>query len=130
MRILFLDDDMIRTKQFVGNNVSHDVVAVETAQEAIDQLANPQSFDIIHLDHDLGELPFVTPKDKNTGMEVARWLCENPQVLESTQSIVIHSLNPAGRANMYAELMRRLSCVKNLSRLEIETVPFGWSREY
>jgi|WetSurMetagenome_2_1015567.scaffolds.fasta_scaffold02116_19 CheY-like chemotaxis protein len=98
LNILFLDDDPYRQKWF--KSMLPSAVCVWTAEDAIAELPG-QQWDFVFLDHDLGGEAYVDSKRPDTGMEVARWLREN-QV--SIATVVLHSMNPAGRANMKSAL--------------------------
>lgn len=101
MKVLFLDDDLIRHSKFKDNfgDDSNDITYVETAKEAIDALTY-QDFDSIFLDHDLGGTYFV-PSGDGTGYEVAEWIAKN---LTYKPIIIIHSMNPSGGVNMHHKL--------------------------
>lgn len=96
MRILVLDDDLNRLKQFGKNLIGHLVDMVTTAPETIN-LLKEKNYDILFLDHDLGGKAFV-PSGPGTGYEVACWLSENPS--RKPEKIYIHSFNPSGAKNM------------------------------
>lgn len=84
MNILFLDDDLNRCKKFKSNFPI--AVITHTAVDCINELKNNP--DIVFLDHDL-EGVFCNSEDKNTGMEVVRFLCKNKVDVK----IVVHSMN-------------------------------------
>jgi CheY-like chemotaxis protein len=96
MKILFLDDDQIRHQVFdsmiLSANSTAQVWHKYNAQETIDSL-EAQDFDMILLDHDLGE--------DLTGKIVATWIAEN---LAPGPVIVLHSWNFFGRADMEKSL--------------------------
>lgn len=96
MRVLILDDDMMRHKIFNQKLIGHVVTNVYTSKEAIDELEN-EDWDIVFLDHDLGGKIYVE-SGENTGYEVAQWLNNNPS--KQPKRIVIHSYNPTGAQNM------------------------------
>ena len=97
MNALILEDDQVKIKQFKQRMLEKGWVGtfVETANDAIKQLSD-HTFDIIFLDHDLGDEVYVSSDHKNTGAEVARWLSTNP----ISAQIIIHSLNPFGSKYM------------------------------
>jgi len=97
-RILVLDDSQERLNIFAQKLAKHDVVMVETATEAIEQLKN-NSFDMILLDHDLGNRAFVDSSEPNTGYQVAKFIV-NEDTNNKDVPIIIHSLNPVGSMNM------------------------------
>jgi CheY-like chemotaxis protein len=96
MRILVLDDSSERLKIFRKNLIGHTVDCVKTAREAIDML-DTNSFDLVSLDHDLGDKTMVT-SGPGTGYEVTEWLGANPD--KQPRMIFIHSFNPAGAQRM------------------------------
>jgi CheY-like chemotaxis protein len=98
MKVLFLDDDLNRHKQFKQHfgDESNSITYVETAEDAINALRSTQ-FDSIFLDHDLGGKYYVESTE-DTGWGVAKWIAEN---LEYKPIIILHSLNPVGAVRMY-----------------------------
>ena len=76
MKILILDDDWNRHKQFKKRFVGATTHHVETVGQCI--LALQMScWDALFLDHDLGGQQMVESGD-NTGYAVAVWLRDNP----------------------------------------------------
>lgn len=106
INILVLEDDPSRIVSFQnrfsemssGGKICH-AEYVDTAQECIEKLSS-KKYDIIFLDHDLGGEVYVDEQNKNTGSEVARWLSVNKEQFQKGTPVIVHSLNPAGRANM------------------------------
>jgi DNA-binding NtrC family response regulator len=93
MNILFMDDDSIRLARFRGMMVgNHVLVSCETARDCVSNLT--RSWDVVFLDHDLGI-------GNGTGHDVAKWIAENKPTIGK---IVLHSVNPAGSANMQSLL--------------------------
>lgn len=99
MRILFLDDDPLRTQNFKRAMIGHEVVAVETADDAIACLRS-ESFDAVSLDHDLGGEVFVASEEHNTGYSVAKEMA----TIETRPPTIIHSYNPVGAKRMADKL--------------------------
>lgn len=98
MRILFLDDMKSRRDVFQQKAIGCVVDFAITAQEAID-LLKKNEYDVIYLDHDLEEEHYhVTKDDHEDGRFVARHLKDMTQ--HHGKIVVVHSLNPAGRANI------------------------------
>ena len=95
MNLLFLDDDVIRTKRF--KSIIPSAQTALTAEECINKLKTEEEWDIVFLDHDLGNEIFVDSKRPDTGMEVVRWICENEPFV---RQIIVHSLNFPGAKNM------------------------------
>lgn len=73
-----------------------------TYAEGIAALAE-QHWDILYLDHDLGDFSGVDGKEL-TGYDVACWLEQNPQHLPGRVEIV--TSNPVGRRNIESALQR------------------------
>jgi len=96
MNILILEDDPARQRIFTRKLIGTNVVIVETATAAIQNLTE-HAWDYLFLDHDLGGMQMVA-SGPGTGYEVAQWLAANPK--RQPPNIVIHSFNPAGAANM------------------------------
>lgn len=104
MKILVLDDKEIRLRTFERLFPESEITHVETSKEAISKLDNEQ-WNLLFLDHDLGGQEMVA-SGENTGWEVADWLSKNP--IKKPPTIVLHSCNPDGRANMKALLPEAL----------------------
>ena len=68
-----------------------DAVWVRTAEECIGRLA--ESWDEVHLDHDLGGEVFVDHEREDCGMAVVRWLCERPRPDLKTTRFYVHTHN-------------------------------------
>lgn len=84
--ILFLDDDKGRHSWFksaIGFNADF----VFTADECIAALRS-KKYDIISLDHDLTGEIYVDQSRKDCGMEVVRFLEENPISVKSAERFV------------------------------------------
>jgi len=96
MKILILEDDPVRWKHFKQALAGHELIITEHTKEAI-ELLSKNMFEVLFLDHDLGGLQMVASGD-GTGYEVAKWLNEHPERIP--KEVYLHSLNPAGRANM------------------------------
>jgi hypothetical protein len=88
-RLLFLDDDPARAESFLIENPS--AVWVQTVPECQSRLV--ESWDQVHLDHDLGGKTFVDSTQNDCGMEVIRWLCAEPREHLRTTLFFIHTHN-------------------------------------
>lgn len=97
MRILILDDDESRLRQFRQILSGNEVTCVKTAKETIEKLSENETYDVIFLDHDLGGKVYA-PSGEETGYEVAEWISENPN--REPKQIIIHSFNNVGARNM------------------------------
>jgi len=115
-RILILDDDENRHRQFADKYKTEELVHVYVASEAINYLEHGPKFDYIFLDHDLGGQQMVESGD-DTGYEVAKWLSDNTEYIPNN-SVILHSLNPVGRKNMCNVLKR--------ANIKVIESPFLW----
>ena len=100
MKILIVEDDSERISTFMTLFKDHDVMAVNTARAAKD-LVEKIKFDVIFLDHDLGNKVFVDSNDANTGMQVAKYI-EGTCNMDSR--FIVHSWNPEGARNIESYL--------------------------
>jgi len=100
LRILFLDDDPTRRVEFLTHNP--DAVWVETVADCINALR--ESWDEVHLDHDLGGEHFVDHDRDDCGMAVIRWLCEEPRAHLRSSLFVIHTHNRGAALAMIFQL--------------------------
>lgn len=98
-KVLVLEDSLERRNAIYDklrknwdNTEMFQVTYVESAEFAIAALSQG-SWDILMLDHDLGE-------GMGTGMDVANWLVQNPEKAPFGL-IILHSMNPVGRRNMF-----------------------------
>ena len=109
MKILIVEDNQDRINQFEKILAGQELTIVKTAAEG-KELVMKHKYDLIMLDHDLGDRVFVNSEDENTGYQVAKAICESQN--KSTH-IVVHSWNPEG--------------VKNIMSLQLQTFyhPFG-----
>lgn len=132
INILILEDDEDRIKQFKerffslfnGKDKNLIISVIEyarTAKEAIEFLKKTTHYDIIFLDHDLGNRVFVSSDDENTGSEVVRYLVENANHYTNTK-FIIHSFNPLGAKNM-------LNNIKENITDNVIHVPAIWTRD-
>jgi len=97
-KILILDDDDNRHEQFAKKYASENLVHVHTSTDAIDEL-KINKFDYVFLDHDLGGT-IMSSSGPGTGYEVAEWIANNENGIP-LKAVILHSLNPPGRKNMY-----------------------------
>jgi hypothetical protein len=85
----------------------HGFIGAEWAKTADDAIARLKRGDIIFasLDHDLTLDDTVgQPKGEKTGYDVVCWMEENN--VWPSDGVVVHSMNPAGRARMQAVIDR------------------------
>lgn len=119
MRILFVDDNLPRTHKFTTAFRSENVI-IDTAfgnYSAIDLLED-NAYDIVSLDHDLGELNFVKgqPVCSNTIEPTVKWLY-NHMSKSGRSTIIVHSHNPIGAGYIRQHLAQ--------AHYVIEWHPFG-----
>lgn len=95
-RVLFLDDDPDRAEAFLHDRP--EAIWVATAADCIARLA--ETWDEIHLDHDLGGETYVDVDRPDCGMEVVRWLTTEPRPHLAPARIVVHSWNRAAAEAM------------------------------
>ena len=103
MRVLFLDDDDRRHKQFKRAAVGAVVDRAHTAREAI-LLLGENAYDRVYLDHDLDDDPEAREMDDyESGQVVADWIAENAAGREGCL-FVVHSRSKPGARAMQATL--------------------------
>ena len=110
INILVVEDDDMRIQWFKTEFAEFNLKVVKTAQAGISYVEN-EKFDIIFLDHDLGDRIFVSSEDPNTGYQVAKAIVNS---INSKTPIVVHSYNPVGVKNI-------LSVLKDTA----VSIPFG-----
>ena len=103
MRVLFLDDDDRRHKEFKRAAVGAVVDRAYTAREAI-LLLGENAYDRVYLDCDLDDDPAARELDDyESGQVVADWLAENAAGREGCL-FVVHSRAKQGARAMQATL--------------------------
>ena len=100
LRILFLDDDPNRARAFLLRRP--EAVWVQTAEDCISRLT--ESWDQVHLDHDLGGEVFVDSSRPDCGMEVVRWLCNETAARFQNTQFIIHTYNSEAGETMVSSL--------------------------
>lgn len=123
-RILFLDDDLDRHARFRERMAEHDVVYVETPEEAIRELGG-EDFDLVSLDHDLfGKV--YQPSDEKSGYIVAQYIAEK---MEKSIPLVTycHSWNEQGVKKMMEVLKTERWFTTNAYALPFDTEEY-WDR--
>ena len=106
-RILVVEDNPNRIAKFARYLVGTDLKMCKTAEEA-KSLLKSHIFDLIFLDHDLGEnQECVEPPDINSGTEVVRYMVANIGDIckERIPHIIIHSMNTYRSSVMYSDLV-------------------------
>jgi len=100
MKIFVLEDSQERINWIKGNLNFADIdIAMDMCE--IDNFRG--GYDLLMLDHDLGDRQMVDSSDENTGFEFCKWLVNNYQNKET--DIVIHSHNPSGANAMKNHLI-------------------------
>lgn len=115
MKILIVEDDASRIEKFkkgLANN-NNELTICETADEGIKEITT-NKFDVILLDHDLGNRQYVLSSDKNTGYQVALAVKGSPNV---DSEFIIHSMNYVGVVNIQFAL-------KDAGCKTIRVIPF------
>ncbi len=109
MKILFLDDMPERTDAFTdwclekGGEVFSGLRTVNTAQKAIKVLVEEGKFDLIFLDHDLGEEHYKGSHDSTCGCVVMKWIVEHGPWNQVV--VVVHSYNSSAAQRMVSMLL-------------------------
>jgi CheY-like chemotaxis protein len=96
MRILFLDDSEDRRKivrDFFQPKQFYEFYEASNSKQALELLESKSPFDMVFLDHDLGE------DDENDGYFVAKYISQMPEDL-LPDKVVVHSYNTAGAKRM------------------------------
>lgn len=118
MKILFLDDDLNRHQIFKQNLPGIDIDQAFSAKDAIEKI-NKNTYNVVFLDHDLSEHHYrdESSNDDETGQMVAKYISNNKEKFPNDVVIVLHSLNPVGRAEM-KKILKNFPCVVDK--------PFAW----
>ena len=116
MRLFFLDDNPTRHEVLKATGIQAD--HCYTYDDALVKL-QPVKYDVLSLDHDLGEgddycTPGVNNKHK-TGTDLARVIVERDIIADV---IILHSFNPIGAQSMHQILMH--------SARQVLRMPFGF----
>lgn len=96
MRILILEDDGTRVNNFIELLYTHDLDITENAYEAV-SLLETKVYDIILLDHDLGD-------NNGNGSIVSNFLRMNSDNPNYDADILIHSWNTPASMGMLKDL--------------------------
>ena len=96
LKIFVLEDNAERNKVFRQTFAHCDLVMVKEADQALSIILH-DTFDVMFLDHDLGDEIYVPSTEWNTGYTVARRIMNNQK---QRSLIVIHSWNMTGALNM------------------------------
>lgn len=99
-RILFLDDNKDRHEAFRDRMHEHEVLSVFTTRSAITALDYGPPYDVVYLDHDLGEIDDVEPYAERTGCIVAKHIATKLSPNRRPRRVIIHSWNLDGSKRM------------------------------
>lgn len=99
-RRLFLDDDPTRAKAFLHRFPQ--AIWVQTVEECLACLE--ETWDEIHLDHDLGGQTEVDFEREDCGMAVVRWIIAVPRPQLASARFVVHTRNPNAACLMVTHL--------------------------
>jgi len=88
-RILFLDDDPKRAERFLREVPA--AVWVKSVAECLPRLVD--TWEEVHLDHDLGGQTLVDTNRADSGMEIIRWLCVEPRLHLRQTRFFVHTHN-------------------------------------
>lgn len=113
MKVLIVEDDDERIKNFKIHLCKHKLIFAKTAPASIESLRSGH-FDYVFLDHDLDEEN--TGKD-GEGIDVVRHVIKEAACYQKT-TFILHSMNPVGAKNMKQELER--------AGLKVECLPYSW----
>jgi hypothetical protein len=111
MKILILDDNSYRHMEFAHRFADDDRTHCHTYHQAIEALNN-DFFDVIFLDHDLGDFHDADKYEgydgklkEYTGLDVAVYIAKDfGKYLNEKPRIVVHSVNPVGAPVMRSVL--------------------------
>jgi CheY-like chemotaxis protein len=97
MRILILEDNPIRIEKFKQLFKNQELFISDNVKEALN-ICLIQNFQVMFLDHDLGDAIWVDSNEENTGYQFVKKIIENQ--LQKNALIYIHSSNPIGANKM------------------------------
>ena len=105
-RVLILDDDENRHREFERILHGISLLHVYTASQAISALRDNAPYDLVCLDHDLGDHENkALAINPGTGTEVAQFINLHLERNHYPKRVMIHSWNSVGRLRM-ADLIR------------------------
>jgi hypothetical protein len=113
MRILILDDEQCRHDALGAFYVGHSVAHTTTYEEFLHELSCGSPWDLVSLDHDLGEgagnNTYVDGWGDSrffSGQHASLRICELTED-RLPREVVVHSVNPEGARAMVMNLTRR-----------------------
>jgi hypothetical protein len=99
MNFLFLDDNAERCRTV--QRICPFAVITQHVAVAIQTLQTRPVWDLVSLDHDLGEEVYVDSRRPDCGMEVVRWMVAHKPAI---REIICHSHNERARQTMVKTL--------------------------
>ena len=102
MKILILENFYFRAKQFQDRFAAFDIkdiTHITSARKCIEQISK-KKFGVIFLDYDLSNAESFGLSTEDNGATVAQWIKEHPQNINKKTTIIIHSSNEYGAAEM------------------------------
>jgi CheY-like chemotaxis protein len=108
MRILVLDDDPARLARFKEKlGPGNFLLCVETAAEAILELRFQSKFDVVCLDHDLGEFGHAGGyggDSAGNGAQVVSYMVKELEEEKRPEEVLVHSWNDVAATKMVLSL--------------------------
>lgn len=101
MRILVLEDNPYRVKKFRRELIGNIVDCAVDVRIATSFLV-AHKYDLMFLDHDLGQQEMVDSSEEDTGYQFALAIAADER--NRNVAVVVHSCNPAGADNIVAVL--------------------------
>jgi hypothetical protein len=101
VKVFVLEDDGQRIALFQQAAIGHDLTLVEDVDAAIKKWEPP--YDVVCLDHDLGQEVFVNSRERNTGAGFCRWLVQHGAP-HFVGAVIVHSYNRGGALEMVRTL--------------------------
>lgn len=96
MKIFVLEDNAERVGYFYKQFLFHELTVCNNVGSAFKILC-AEKFDVMFLDHDLGDLAFVDVESENTGSELCRRM---DKTINTDVAVLIHSWNENGAKKM------------------------------
>lgn len=114
--VFLLDDDTRRHRWFRKRFINDEIDITDNIEEAKEYLT-ANRYDAIFLDHDLIPEHYESSEydDERTGIAIAFWMAENPQIQPSAM-IIVHTRNADGALRMVERLRE--------AGRQVEYVPF------
>jgi len=122
--IFILEDNPNRIKMFKRLCIGKYMIHFEKADKCIGVLSvlkdvEEETLAQLWLDHDLGGEYYADSSRPDTGMEVVRWLCSNPEMINKVEQVYVHSHNEPAAKIMIKDLKL---CGYNVARIPFTLV--------